>query len=355
MLGSDLVRLVAFATIPLVALFAELTFSLVLLVSVVEGVCGAIFAPAASATVRDVVADNADIPGALSKIQVCYTTLALVGPALGGLLFSIAPTLPFAVDAASYAISAVLLLRLRTPPPASLPANERDHRFTAGWRWLGTQTELLTTVLFGAVLNLASGAAYITLVLSLREQGTSSTAIGSVMACGVAGSLIGALLAPRLIRVLSTKGLIWAVGTVWTAGLAVFISTPPVIATAMIYSALLLISPAGGVLMGKLTLTAVPRDLLGRVRSAIDTGVSGLAIFGPILAGVAIERIGLSRTWLMLTIIAGTGTVIVAGPRWSKTRLRSPIGFPVTVAQPHVAAAIAPAGSPSSMVEAENS
>jgi MFS family permease len=350
MLGSDLVRMVAFAIIPLVALFTKPSFGLILLVCVVEGAFSAIFAPAASAAVRDIVADDEDIADALSKIQVCYTTLALVGPALGGWLFSIDHTLPFLVDAVSYAISAVLLLRLRTPAPARLPVVERDRRFTAGWRWLGTQPELLSIVLFGAVLNVASGAAYIALVLGLGEQGTSSTAIGVVLACGGAGSLIGALFAPRLIRAVSTKGLILAIGSVWTAGLAALTSAPPVIVTAMIFSALMIISPAGGVLLGKLTLTAVPRDLLGRVRSAIDIGIGGLAVLGPILAGVSIDRFGLSTTWLVLAVLAGIPTLLAVRPRRLKTLNR--LSDNPAAAQPDVTATAAPMDPPV-MVKAE--
>jgi MFS family permease len=350
MLGSDLVRLVAFAVIPLVALVGKPTFGLILLVSVVEGVFGAIFAPAASAAIRDIVDDDDVIADALGKSQACYSVVALIGPAFGGWLFSVSHTLPFAVDAASYAISAALLLRLKTPPASRLPATERDRRFTAGWRWLATHAELRSVVLFGAVLNVASGATYITLVLSLREQGTSSTTIGIVLTCGGAGSLIGALFASRLIRVLSTKALIAVIGFVWTAGLTVLIGTPPVVITTMVFSALVTITPVGSVLLGSLLLTGVPRDLLGRVRSAIDVGVSGLAVLGPILAGIAIDRLGLPKTWLTLAILAVVPTLLAVRPRrFNRSRAG---GLDTAAAHMDSEAATVPLSS-STIVEAE--
>jgi len=322
MLGADLARLAAFSTIPLVWLFGRPSYALLLFVCVAEGVCGAIFTPAASAAMRDIVAEDDELAGAISKIQAGYATVALVGPALGGWLFSIGPSLPFAVDAVSYAVSAALLLRLKTPPPARLPESQRDRRFTAGWRWLATQPDLLSIVLFGAVLNLASGAAYITLVLGLRERGMASTTVGVVVACGGGGALVGALLAPRLIRVMSNKVLLFAVGSAWTAGMAAFIGAPPVVVIAAVFGALLTISPASGVLMGKSILSLVPRDLLGRVRTAIDTVLFGIAVLAPLLAGVSIERFGLARTWLILAIVAGIGTVVGVGPRSLRHHLR---------------------------------
>jgi MFS family permease len=173
--------------------------------------------------------------------------------------------------------------------------------------------------------------------LSLRERGTSSAAIGILMTCGSAGSLLGALLAPRLIRSMSTNGLLLTVGSFWTAGLVIFAAGPPVALTAAVFSALLIISPASGVLMGKLTLTAVPRDLLGRVRGAVDTTVYGLAMLAPIMAGVMIERFGLPTTWLVFAVIAGAGTV-VAGPRWYNNRFwRGVRPSPLVMAQPGTA------------------
>lgn len=129
-----------------------------------------------------------DLTDALSRSQTAMASSSLIGPFLGGWLFTLDPILPFAVDAASYGVSALLLLRMGTLPSQKVPDTERDNRLTAGLRWLTHQRALLAALLFAAGINIVSAAAQTTMVVSLRQSGAGGTAIGAVMACaGVGG------------------------------------------------------------------------------------------------------------------------------------------------------------------------
>jgi len=182
MLAADLVRLVALGSIPLAAGLGVLGYPQLLGVAIVEGCATAVFGPASRIAVRDVVSDD-ELSDALAKEQAAMGTATLVGPFLGGWLFAVDRILPFTADALSYAVSALLLLRMATRPrPADPAASRAAGGGLAGVRWLARRPALLRALLFGSLLNLGGAAAEVAVVVTLREQHTGGPVIGLVMA-----------------------------------------------------------------------------------------------------------------------------------------------------------------------------
>jgi MFS family permease len=107
MVGSDLVRLGVFAALPFVS-----SGEGIVLLALVAGVGDAFFRPAVLAGLPNLVEDEelADANFALQTVQ--WVTTAL-GPLLGGVLVAASgPDLAYAVNAASFAVSALLLARI---------------------------------------------------------------------------------------------------------------------------------------------------------------------------------------------------------------------------------------------------
>lgn len=320
MVGTDVVRLVALASIPLASGLGELGQAHLLCVAVVEGTATALFSPAATIAVRDVVPEK-DLTDALSRSQTAMASSSLIGPFLGGWLFTVDPILPFAVDAASYGISALLLLRIRTLPAPGVPDNERDNRLTAGLRWLTHQRALLAALLFAAGINIVSAAAQTTMVVSLRRSGTDGTSIGAVMACAGIGGLLGAAAAPWLIKRITAGRLFLLIGAVWALGLAVFSRTTQPWLIGPVLIVVVFFSPPAGIVVGRAMLVLAPRDLLGRVSTATGLLMAGLASAGPILAGSIVDSLGGSRTWLVLAGAAAVVTLVSSVPLLRETSL----------------------------------
>ncbi|MFG2309941.1 MFS transporter [Streptomyces sp. NPDC048566] len=320
MVGTDLVRLVALASIPLASALADLGQAHLLGVAVVEGAATALFAPAATIAVRDVVPEK-DLTDALSRSQAAMATSSLVGPFLGGWLFTLDPILPFAADALSYGVSAVLLLRIVTRPPRPVARADRDDRLTAGLRWLTHQRALLAALLFAAGINVVSAAAQTTMVVSLRQSGAGGTAIGAVMACAGVGAMLGAAAAPRLIKRVPAARLFLLIGAVWAIGLAVFAGTthPWIIGPVLVL--VVFFSPPAGIVVGRAMLVLAPRDLLGRVSTATGLLMAGLASLGPLVAGSFVDSLGAGRTWLALAGTAAVVTVVSSVPLLRETSL----------------------------------
>ncbi|GGW71029.1 MULTISPECIES: MFS transporter [Streptomyces] len=320
MVGADLVRLVALSSIPLVAGLGELGQAQLLCVAVVEGAATALFAPAATIAVRDVVPQK-DLTDALSRSQAAMASSSLIGPFLGGWLFTVDPILPFAADALSYGVSAVLLLRIGIRPPREAADTERDNRLTAGLRWLTHQRALLAALLFAAGINVVSAAAQTTMVVSLRQSGAGGTAIGAVMGCAGVGALLGAASAAWLIKRIPAARLFLLIGAVWALGLTVFSRTTDPWTIGAVLVVVVFFSPPAGIVVGRAMLVLAPRDLLGRVSTATGLLMAGLASLGPVLAGFFVDSMGASRTWLALACTAAVVTVVSSVPLLRETSL----------------------------------
>jgi predicted MFS family arabinose efflux permease len=318
MLTTDLVRFVAMASIPLVAAAGTLTFGQLLVVCVVEGLATSVFSPAATVAVRDVV-PREQMTTALSRVEAAAATTALAGPIVGGWLFGFHPVLPFALDGASYLVSAILILGLpmRPAPP---PEGEVDRGLTAGLRWIGARPALMRALLFGALVNLAGAAAETGVTLALRTSGETGLVIGLLLACAGAGAVAGAALAPRILARFTPGRLFVLIGVLWTAGFGVLAIRPPAVAVGLTLVVLMLLTPSCGIALGQ-ALLAAPRELLGRVGTAVDLGVAGLASVGPVVVGVGLQAWGVGPMWAALAGLTTLATVIGAVPLWRAVTL----------------------------------
>lgn len=121
------------------------------------------------------------LPRAFATEQARLSGVYLAGPPLGGFLFGIGRSLPFIVDAVSYAFSTGTLLAMRTPfqeergeaHPTTLVAEVRE-----GLEWLWSRTFLRTCALLFAAGNFSFAAFDLTLIVAGRRHGLSSAAIG---------------------------------------------------------------------------------------------------------------------------------------------------------------------------------
>ncbi|WP_083749315.1 MFS transporter [Frankia sp. CcI49] len=147
---------------------------------------------------------------ATGRLSAVSTVIALLGPATGGLLATaLGASTAIAVDAASFAVSAVLMARLpltqtltQTPgvPSAgrSLPAEIGE-----GLRWVWNHRLVRTLTLLGVGNSLTAG--FITgliVVVAVRHLDLPSDdgRIGLLYAAAGAGSLLASLLLPPLQR-----------------------------------------------------------------------------------------------------------------------------------------------------------
>jgi Transmembrane secretion effector len=109
MVGADLVRVGSLAALTAAVLGGRASIPALVTLFFVNATAETVFDTASQSTLPMVV-DREDLPRANGWLQtVEFAANGLLGPALGGVLFAAAAAAPFAVDAASFGLSALLL------------------------------------------------------------------------------------------------------------------------------------------------------------------------------------------------------------------------------------------------------
>ncbi|TWG22576.1 MFS transporter [Micromonospora palomenae] len=241
------------------------------------------------------------LPAANGRLQA-GTALAggLLGAPLAGVLFAVSPSVPLTVDAATFALAALLTLALsRSAADAGLRGREGRHErgvarrsvwreAADGVRWLRGEPTMWRITLLSAGTNLAISALMAVLVLyALDVLRVPPAGYGLFMAAVVLGGLAGALGAGRLAARLGTTSALRAVLLAQTVALAGF-----ALVRHPVPAGLALAVFAGGSTVWNSLWAAygqgrVPAALLGRVGATQRMAAVLTAPVGATLAGLA--------------------------------------------------------------------
>jgi hypothetical protein len=237
------------------------------------------------------------------------TAAGLLGPALGGCLFTWHRLVPFVGDAVTYLVSAVLIGRNSTSLRPDTGNAQGDRRLSAGFRWFAKHRELRVAVVFGSVVNLISVSTVLAVVVTAQRHGHPPTTIGLLLACVGAGSLCGALVATAILNRLSLATVFALLGVGWVATFVVLMSTSSPWVVGAVLAAAYLLAPCAAILFGKMLISGAPEDMLGRITTAGGLLMSGLPALGPLLTGSLLGALGEIGTWLVLAAIAAVATI----------------------------------------------
>ena len=324
MIVSDVVRTAAVVSIVLALALDELTFAQVAVVAFVEGAMYVFFNVAEIGALRSVV-PSAQLPAAAAAEQARYSTVALVSAPLGGSLFGIGRTLPFAADAVSYAFSLASLLAIRTPFQEARETSTTRMReeLAEGFRWLWGHSFFRTCAILFTGSNLVFEATALTLVVIGRRQGLSGAQIGLLVAALGACSLLGSVLAPGVQRRLSMRAIV--LGSFWVQlAIAGFLFHPSVFVLLACAIPISLTFPSVNAVVIGYRVAIVPDRLTGRVNSVARTIALCGAPLGPLAAGLMLGSLSARATvtvlvcfLLGLALVATSNRAIRNAPKLS--------------------------------------
>jgi predicted MFS family arabinose efflux permease len=274
-------------------LAGALTVPHLLVVALLTGAAAGLFSPAELAAVRTVVTDD-ELPTAMSQNQARLHVAGLLGAPLGGVLYAATRWLPFAADAVSFAVSWLLLGRVRTDLAAPRTTSPRRPRqdLAEGIRFIASRPFFRVLTVWSALTNLAVNALFFVAVLRLIEGGFPALQIGLVeTAAGLCG-LLGAVVAPWVIERTATGRLTVAVA--WSflplvVPLAVW-NQPAVVAGALAVG--MFLNPAGNAGIGSYRVAVTPPELLGRVQATSQFVSMSAMPLAPLLAGALLAGLG---------------------------------------------------------------
>ena len=322
---------VLYASLVVAGLVGELTVPHLFVVALLTGVCAGIFTPAETSAVRDVVPTE-QLPTALSQQQARQHVANLLGGPLGGLLYALTRWAPFLFDAVTFAVSWVLLGRLRTdlsPAPRTAPRGRAREELLEGLRFTWRRPLFRTLMLWSIGSNLTINAVFMAADLRLIQAGYPAWSIGLVgTAAGVCG-VLGAVAAPRIIQAVPTGLLTVVIAWSFVPLMLplIFWNHPAVVIVAL--STGVFLNPAGNAGIGSYKMAVTPRELVGRTQSVSQfAGWSALPL-APLVGAGLLSLLGGPAG---MTVLTGLAALVALVPTLSRS-VRSvprPVDWPAT-------------------------
>jgi predicted MFS family arabinose efflux permease len=260
---------------------------------------------------------KAQLPTAVAQHQMQFSVATIIGPSLGGALYSASPLLPFAVDAASYAASGLSLGAIRARFEGGRAAIRRTlwAEIAEGVGWLWRQPLIRFMALLTGMIGLALAGNTLLVVVLATQQGASPAVTGTIFAVAGVGGVLGAILAPRLRQRLAFGQAI--VGLSWcfaAALLLLSVAGSPVVIVAVL-AALAVAVPTYNTIQLTYRLALIPDALQGRVNSVFRLVAQGMNPLGLALTGFMLEAVGPTTTALALAGLLAVGAALATRNR----------------------------------------
>lgn len=257
--------------------------SLNLLMNLRNGLFGA----TSNAALKSVVPPRG-IGSAMAANEGRDAVVALSGGPLGGVLMVLGHAVPFMVTTVLEMISTLSVLRIRSDLRPIDKPTERTGYLREAWEglaWTLHRPDLRGVMVTSTIVNLGVNAALTTVVFGLQQRGESPATIGLTTSAIGIGMLVGALVAPILVRRLPT-GLLGVCGLLMVAAsvaILPFVHSLPAICIAL--AASMFAAPAINAGMLGYFMVAAPSRLLGRATSVLDLLAMGAVPLAPLIAG----------------------------------------------------------------------
>ena len=326
---TDLVRFALHSLLAVLIVTGEVRIWHLVVIGVLFGTAEAFFRPASTGLLPQTVPEE-EIQDANAVTSMFNNLAEFAGPALATLLvLGFSPAAAFALDAATFLFSAILLLRVRPrergeavvadAAPATilgdLRAGFREVR-SRSWVWV-------TLAAFCVALFVSLAPLYVLGPLVAREQYGDLAVFGYVLAAFGAGMVAGSLMALRW-RPRFPMRMAMALILLWPSAIGLYAAGAPL---ALVIVAMV-VGGAGTALFDVWWLTElagrIPPDKLSRVTS-YDWSVSlALLPLGYVLAGPAADAFGATQTLLGGSIIAFVALALGSLPRETRTLERGP-------------------------------
>ena len=312
MIVCDSVQVVALASIPVALALGHLSMIQLYLVALSQGACSVFFWLARLAALPRVV-PREQLPAAVAQNEVAESTVTLLSPPLGGVIFSLGRALPFLGDAISYAVSVISLCFIRVPfQTVRTPENAETPRhlvaeMLVGMRWLWRSPLIRFMSFVYAGFALAGGYELAVIVLATERHATPFV-IGLIFAAGGVGGLLGALIAPRLQRRFRFGQLIPALQWGYPLANFFYVLAPNPLLMALVEASMMAVDQVYDVIWPSYRMALIPDELQGRVTSAYRMIFSSMGPVGAALSGILIQQIGAAGALLAL----GAGLCVVS-------------------------------------------
>lgn len=293
---ANLCRSAVLVFLVLTIVSGSVSIVLVLAVLFVLGT-GEIFADSASSTLLPQMVSRQDLGLANARLQGAFITLnQLVGPPVGAFLFVVGTALPFAANAAAFALGAVLVSRVTGNTRAMRQATGSWRQdMSEGIRWLVAHPPMRTLALTIFTFNVTFGAAWSVLVLYATQRlGMGAVGFGLLTTAIAVGGVIGTLAYSSLERRFSLANMMRVgllIETFTHLALALTTSAAVALGVMVVFG---IHAFVWGTTSNVVRQRAVPNELMGRVGGVYRVAIVGGLVIGTPLGGLIASRYGIT-------------------------------------------------------------
>jgi MFS family permease len=356
MLTADLVRGAAQAVLAAALTIGRPSLWLFVAAALAVGAGNAFFSPALSGLPVQLVTPG-QLGDANALLGTAQPAAQVAGPALAGILIAVtSPALVIAVDAGSYALSALALARLRLQGTSerrgqrARRARSLPRDLAEGWAQFTARPWLWPQTVQFALFNLVTWGPYLVLgpVLARQYLG-GARAWGTILACYGGGAILGGLLAlgrrparPLLVSTLTTFGF-----SLPPLALALHLPLPAVAGAALAAG---LGTAFGDAFDSTVNQRLIPAEALSRVGAynmvgAFAFGPVAFAAAGPVAAALGARAVlAFGAAWSVATTLAVLTVPAIRRQPWPEPPQATP-EMPRAAATPATRQPAAPAQS----------
>lgn len=197
MVAADLVRAAAQAIVSTLLITGNGQIWHLIGLAVAMGSASAFFVPATTGLMPQVVSRQR-LQQANALVSISQSAAHIFGPLVAGLLVAtVGPGWAFAVDGASFLLSAGFLLAMRVPPLAAEERRPFVAELADGWREVISRRWVVASILTFALSNASLAAFQVLGPLVAAESLGGATAWGVILAGGAVGGLLGGAISLR--------------------------------------------------------------------------------------------------------------------------------------------------------------
>jgi MFS family permease len=322
LIAADVGRAVVLGSVPLTYAFGGLTLVQLYAVGFLTGVF-TVFFDVSYQSYLPALVDKEHVIEGNAKLELSRAGSQVAGPTLAGALVSaLTASYAVAVDAFSFVVSALCLMRIRKPEPEPVAFEDRQPmraEIATGLRYTWRHPLLRPLILQIGMGNFFNASiSSILLVFAVRDLHLTATTIGIAFSVGNAGLLLGATIARRLAAALGI-GPTLICGAVATGVAWLLLAVAPRHAAIPLLALAQFVWSLGAVLYFvngiSLIQTITPDRLLGRVNASRRFAVWGVIPFGSLLGGALGTALGLrTAIWIGATGAALSSIPLLVSP-----------------------------------------
>lgn len=282
-------------------------------IAVLFGVARAFAAPSIR-SIPPMVAPNGALPRTIALYSATWTSAAIIGPALGGILYAVDPYVAYAVSAAMVGggMFFILAIRFVNPPAPRDPNIEKVSLHTAleGLRFIRRTPILLAAISLDLFAVLFGGAVALLPAIAEERLGVGDVAYGWLRAApGIGAALMALVLASRPVTRRVGRTLLLVVGIFGVATVVLGVTTSYLVA----FIALVVLAGADMIsvfIRSTLVPLVTPDDKRGRVMAVENVFIGASNELGAFESGVAAQAFG-TQTAVIGGGVATVGIVAV--------------------------------------------